>query len=122
MPRPQRSCSTRDVQQEAQGQHEYTISKRALLGAAGALGLMLQQPQQPAQALPLAPLGDIKRVGGDKLVGLSPEQVKVGAGRARLACADHRNTGSLHLCIICSHHPHERAGTGHLANIHLVEP
>lgn len=36
---------------------------------------------RPARALPLAPLGGVQRIGGDKRTGLSPEEVKVRSAR-----------------------------------------
>jgi hypothetical protein len=52
--------------------------RRTALLAAGAA--LLAWPTRPAHALPLAPLGSVEHVGGDKLVGSTPEQIKVGAG------------------------------------------
>jgi len=45
-----------------------------MLGGLAAISAMAASG--PAHALPLAPLGDVKRVGGDKLTGQSAEQVK----------------------------------------------
>ncbi len=48
----------------------------AVSGAGTALGGGWAAPPA-AEAVELAPLGPVERVGGDKLVGLTPEQVKV---------------------------------------------
>lgn len=62
------------------------LSRRQLLGATVAAGMAAGTSASsvaggwaappPAEALELAPLGAVERVGGDKLVGLSPDQVK----------------------------------------------
>ena len=65
-----------------------SLSRRQMLGAAAAASLAAAGAGSvgtggswvaplPAEAAPLAPLGGIERVGGDKLTGLTAEQVKV---------------------------------------------
>lgn len=66
------------------------LSRRQLLSAVTAAGLVavagapaggsLTAPL-PAEALELAPLGRVERIGGDKMVGLSAQQVAVSRAR-----------------------------------------
>jgi hypothetical protein len=61
-------------------------SRRSALLAAGlSLSLVGQQPWE-ACALPLAPLGTVQRVGGDKLTGLTDDEVKVRVRPTPLNC------------------------------------
>ncbi|KAJ9530263.1 hypothetical protein QJQ45_023548 [Haematococcus lacustris] len=50
--------------------------RRSVLRVAALLAASTTLDSQPGQALPLAPLGEVRRVGGAKLTGLSAEQVK----------------------------------------------
>lgn len=73
---------------EAQPVAGLALSRRGLLGSAAAaaavavsgagtmVGANWAAPPA-AEAVELAPLGPVERVGGDKLVGLTPDQVKV---------------------------------------------
>lgn len=47
-----------------------------LASLAGLVGVV--SAPSPALSLPLAPLGPVKRVGGDKRTGITAEEVKVG--------------------------------------------
>ncbi|GIL65011.1 hypothetical protein Vafri_18788 [Volvox africanus] len=58
----------------------HSDSRRTLLRHFVAIGLIafLEGQTSPATAVPLGPLGPVKRVGGDKQTGLSAEEVAVG--------------------------------------------
>jgi hypothetical protein len=74
------------------------LSRRQLLGGAAAMSLGAAVASSsaplaggwvaplPAEALELAPLGKVERVGGDKLVGLSADQVKASMTPGLLSC------------------------------------
>lgn len=54
----------------------FVLSRRHLLAGTASLALVAPSvTPTPSAALPLAPLGKIEHVGGDKLIDLSPEQV-----------------------------------------------
>lgn len=95
---PQVSAAATDVQPSTQAA-ALPLSRRGLLGGAAAaaavavsgagatLGSNWVAPPA-AEAVELAPLGPVERVGGDKLSGLTPDQVKaswVGMGEFVLA-------------------------------------
>lgn len=97
---PQASTAAADAQPSTQAA-ALPLSRRGLLGGAAAaaavavsgagatLGSNWVAPPA-AEAVELAPLGPVERVGGDKLSGLTPDQVKaswVGMGASGLAAA-----------------------------------
>lgn len=74
------------------------LSRRGLLGSAAATAALAVSAggaaltgswaaPPAAEALELAPLGAVERVGGDKLRGLTPDQVKVSGCNAGIASA-----------------------------------
>lgn len=83
---PQVSAAAADAQPDTQAA-ALPLSRRGLLGGAAAaaavavsgagatLGSNWVAPPA-AEAVELAPLGPVERVGGNKLVGLTPDQVK----------------------------------------------
>mmetsp|Transcript_26025 Transcript_26025/g.56771 ORF Transcript_26025/g.56771 Transcript_26025/m.56771 type:complete len:246 (+) Transcript_26025:50-787(+) len=66
-------CRSYALGKESSAKH-VDLPRRNLL--AGAIIALTTASVPPSQAVPLAPLGEIKRIGGDKLIGLSVDEVK----------------------------------------------
>ncbi|KXZ50062.1 hypothetical protein GPECTOR_18g41 [Gonium pectorale] len=64
----------RELQADADGVSSRRLVLVGMAGMAMAVGLPLAS-SWPAEALPLGPLGPVKRVGGEKLTGLGAEEV-----------------------------------------------
>ena len=75
-----------------------TAAAATLAGLAGGSGIVASSgvaAPPAAEALELAPLGRVERVGGDKLVGLSPEEVKASPAGAYAGGGTHS-----HACLL----------------------